>query len=482
VFHDECGIFGVSGNVDAARLTYLGLYSLQHRGQESAGIVTWNGETAFQHRAMGLVSTVFSEEVLDRLPGSVAIGHVRYSTTGQSQLVNAQPLLVRFQGGPLAAAHNGNLVDASSLKTRLEAGGSIFRTTTDTETILHLIANAYSRRGRRTTADITEVLAEALTGVRGAYSILFMIDGCLVAVRDPRGYRPLCFGRLESGGWAVASESCALDIVGAIYEREIEPGEILVIGPEGPKSFRLEGEEGTKSFCIFEYIYFSRPDSIIRGVSVDSVRMALGRTLARECPADADIVISVPDSSNSAAMGYSEQSGIPHAIGLIRNHYIGRTFIHPRQSLRDFRVRIKYNPVSDTLAGQRVVVVDDSIVRGTTSRQLMGMLRRAGAKEVHLRVASPPIRFPCFYGIDTPTREELIASSNSIPEIAEFIGVDSLGYLSHDGLLTSVPPPMEAYCVACFDGSYPHEEAQLVSNKTEMFRIEDAKPTGRETG
>ena len=480
MFHDECGIFGVSGNVDAARLTYLGLYSLQHRGQESAGIVTWNGETAFQHRAMGLVSTVFDEEVLDKLPGSLAIGHVRYSTTGQSQLVNAQPLLVRFQGGPLAAAHNGNLVDAETLRARLEAGGSIFRTTTDTETILHLIANAYSRRGGRATADITEVLTEALASVSGAYSILFQIDGCLVAVRDPRGYRPLCFGKLESGGWAVASESCALDIVGATYEREIEPGEILVFGPKGPTSSRLKGGGTPESFCIFEYIYFSRPDSMIRGVSVDSVRMALGRNLARECPVEADIVISVPDSSNSAAMGFSDQSGIPHAIGLIRNHYIGRTFIQPKQSLRNFRVRIKYNPVKDTLAGQRVVVVDDSIVRGTTSRQLVRMLRRAGAREVHLRVASPPIRFPCFYGIDTPTREELIASASSVSEIGEFIGVDSLGYLSNEGLLASVPPQKETYCTACFDGSYPHEEAHLLGSRTGAFEIEDAKPTGRE--
>jgi len=479
VFHDECGIFGVSGNVDAARLTYLGLYSLQHRGQESAGIVTWNGDTAFQHRAMGLVSTVFDEGVLDTLPGSLAIGHVRYSTTGQSQLVNAQPLLVRFQGGPLAAAHNGNLVDAETLRARLEAGGSIFRTTTDTETILHLIANAYSHRGGRATADITEVLTEALASVSGAYSILFQIDGCLVAVRDPRGYRPLCFGKLESGGWAVASESCALDIVGATYEREIEPGEILVIGPEGPRSSRIDNGEAPESFCIFEYIYFSRPDSMIRGVSVDSVRMELGRNLARECPVEADIVISVPDSSNSAAMGFSDQSGIPHAIGLIRNHYIGRTFIQPKQSLRNFRVRIKYNPVRDTLAGQRVVVVDDSIVRGTTSRQLVRMLRRAGATEVHLRVASPPIRFPCFYGIDTPTREELIASANSVSEIGEFIGVDSLGYLSNEGLLASVPPQKETYCIACFDGSYPHEEAHLLSSRTGAFQTEDAKPTGR---
>ncbi len=481
MFHDECGIFGVSGNVDAARLTYLGLYSLQHRGQESAGIVTWNGETAFQHRAMGLVSTVFDEGVLDKLPGSLAIGHVRYSTTGQSQLINAQPLLVRFQGGPLAAAHNGNLVDASTLRAGLEAGGSIFRTTTDTETILHLIANAYSRRGGRTTGNITEVLTDALASVRGAYSILFQIDGCLVAVRDPRGYRPLCFGKLESGGWAVASESCALDIVGATYDREIEPGEILVIGPEGPVSSRIDRGRTPESFCIFEYIYFSRPDSMIRGVSVDSVRMALGRTLARECPVEADIVISVPDSSNSAAMGFSDQSGIPHAIGLIRNHYIGRTFIQPKQSLRNFRVRIKYNPVRATLAGQRVVGVDDSIVRGTTSRQLVGMLRRAGAKEVHLRVASPPIRFPCFYGIDTPTRDELIASASSISEIGEFIGVDSLRYLSNEGLLASVPPRKETYCVACFDGSYPHEEAHLLGDRIGVLQIKDDKPTGRKT-
>ncbi len=472
MFHEECGVFGVSGSRAAARLTYLGLYALQHRGQESAGIVTWDGETAFQHRAMGLVSHVFNEEILDGLPGDVAIGHVRYSTTGQSQLINAQPLIVRFQGGQLAAAHNGNLVDSDSLRSQLEAKGSIFRTTTDTETILHLIARAYAARPTAGPDDIPEILSEALSGVEGAYSILFMLDGKLVAVRDPRGYRPLCFGRLESGGWAVASESCALDIVGAARERYVEPGEILVLDETGAHSHRLAPSDGPRSFCIFEYIYFSRPDSVLRGASVDGVRRALGRALAREHPADADIVFSVPDSSNASAMGYAEESGIPLEIGLIRNHYIGRTFIHPKQSIRDLRVRIKYNPVEETIRGQRVVVVDDSIVRGTTSRELMRIIRKAGAKEIHLRVASPPIRFPCFYGIDTPTREELVAANNEVEEIARFIGVDSLGYLSFDGLLSSVPPPRDAYCVACFDGSYPHECA---------FSRNAGKTTGSDT-
>jgi amidophosphoribosyltransferase len=457
VFHEECGIFGVSGNPDAARLAYLGLYALQHRGQESAGIVTWDGETAFQHRAMGLVNSVFDEAVLELLPGHVAIGHVRYSTTGQSRLMNAQPILVRFRGGSLAAAHNGNLVDSDRLRSTLEASGSVFRTTTDTETILHLIARAYSKRSGRSDDDLPAVLSDALAGVQGAYSVLLMIDGTLIAVRDPRGYRPLCFGTLEGGGWAVASESCALDIVGARLEREVEPGEIVVFGKDGPRAYPLTSGRGPDSFCIFEYIYFLRPDSVVRGVSVDSVRRALGRRLAREHPADADAVIAVPDSSNSAAMGFSEESGVPLEIGLIRNHYIGRTFIQPRQSLRDLRVRIKYNPVRDTLAGRSVVVVDDSIVRGTTSRKLMRMIRNAGAREVHLRVASPPIRFPCFYGIDTPTKGELIAASKSVEEIGRFIGVDSLGYVSFDGLLESAPPPRESYCVACFDGSYPHE-------------------------
>ncbi len=458
VFHEECGIFGIAGNPDAARLTYLGLYALQHRGQESAGIVTWDGETAFQHKAMGLVNHVFHDEsILNSLPGAVALGHVRYSTTGQSKLNNAQPILVRFRGGPLAAAHNGNLVDSDRLRSTLEAGGSIFRTTTDTETILHLVARAYSRRASRTIEDIPAILSEALEGVEGAYSLVLMIDGRLIAVRDPRGYRPLCFGRVRSGGWAVASESCALDIVDADLAREIEPGEILILNGPTPVSHRLVPADGPRSFCIFEYVYFSRPDSFVGGVSVDHVRRNLGRNLAREHPADADIVIAVPDSSNSAAMGYSEASGIPLEIGLIRNHYIGRTFIHPRQSLRDFNVRIKYNPVADTLAGRRIVVVDDSIVRGTTSQKLMRMIRDAGAREIHLRVASPPIRFPCFYGIDTPTREELVASQNEVPAIADFIGVDSLGYLSFDGLLDSAPPPRRNYCVACFDGSYPHE-------------------------
>ena len=457
MFHEECGVFGIAGSPDAARLTYLGLYALQHRGQESAGIVTWDGETAFQHRAMGLVNTVFDEAVLDLLPGHVALGHVRYSTTGQSRLMNAQPILVRFRGGALAAAHNGNLVDADRLRSTLESGGSVFRTTTDTETILHLIARAYSRKPERTPDEIPSVLADALAGVQGAYSVLLMIDGILIAVRDPRGYRPLCFGPLDGGGWAAASESCALDIVGASLAREVEPGEIVVFGEEGPRSFRIRPERGPESFCVFEYIYFLRPDSLVRGVSVDRVRRQLGRRLAQEHPAAADVVISVPDSSNSAAMGYSESSGIPLEIGLIRNHYIGRTFIHPKQSLRDLRVRIKYNPVSDTLRGRSVVVVDDSIVRGTTSRKLMRMIRKAGAREIHLRVASPPIRFPCFYGIDTPTTGELIASSKEVAEIAQFIGVDSLGYLPFDGLLESVPPARGSYCVACFDGSYPHE-------------------------
>ena len=451
-------MFGVVGNPDAARLTYLGLYALQHRGQESAGLVTWDGETTHTHKKMGLVNRVFhKEETFERLRGSVAIGHVRYSTTGQSRLSNAQPIVVQFRGGVLAAAHNGNLVDSENLRAKLEADGSLFRTTTDTETILHLIGKSCAKHPTCSVDDFPEVLKEALAEVQGAYSLVLMMDGKLFAVRDPRGYRPLCFGRIRNGGWAVASESCALDIVDAELEREVRPGEIVVLNGPDPESHLLEGANGPKSFCIFEYIYFSRPDSFMGGVSVDHVRRNLGRNLAREHPAEADIVISVPDSSNTAAMGYSEASGIPLEIGLIRNHYIGRTFIHPKQSLRDLNVRIKYNPVAETLAGRRVVVVDDSIVRGTTSRKLMRMLRDAGAREIHLRVASPPIAFPCFYGIDTPTREELVASSNSVPEIAEFIGVDSLGYLSFEGLLRSAPPPKENYCVACFDGSYPHE-------------------------
>ena len=456
-FREECGIFGVTGNPDAARLTYMGLYALQHRGQESAGIVTWDGETAFQHRAMGLVNRVFDEETLDQLPGSVGIGHVRYSTTGQSTLMNAQPILVRFRGGWLAAAHNGNLVDSESLRASLEASGSIFRTTTDTETILHLVARAYAKRPLDGPDEIPEVISEAVQDVQGAYSVVFMVNGRLLAARDPRGYRPLCIGRLQSGGWAAASESCGLDIVGAKLEREVRPGEIIVFTEDGPRSHWIRDTKQPRSFCIFEYIYFLRPDSVVRGVSVDTVRRELGRRLAREQPAEADIVISVPDSSNAAAAGYAEESGIPLEFGLIRNHYIGRTFIHPKQSLRDFKVRIKYNPVADTMAGRRVVVVDDSIVRGTTSQKLMHMIRRAGATVVHLRIASPPIRFPCFYGIDTPTRGELVASSKDVPEIAGFIGVDSLGYLSLEGLLASVPPEKASYCVACFDGSYPHE-------------------------
>ncbi|MBD3349809.1 MAG: amidophosphoribosyltransferase, partial [Candidatus Eisenbacteria bacterium] len=352
---------------------------------------------------------------------------------------------------------NGNLVDSARMRSTLESGGSIFRTTTDTETILHLVARAYARRRLDEKADMAVVLAEALSCVEGAYSLVFMVDGRLVAARDPRGYRPLCFGELKSGGWAVASESCGLDIVEARLTREVEPGEIVVFEPDGPRSHTMKEPGTAESFCVFEYIYFLRPDSLVREVSVETVRRALGRRLAAEQPADGDIVISVPDSSNAAAAGYAEESGIPLEFGLIRNHYIGRTFIHPTQTLRDFKVRIKYNPVADTLAGKKVIVVDDSIVRGTTSQKLMRMIRRAGASEVHLRIASPPIRFPCFYGIDTPTRGELVASYRDVPEIREFIGVDSLGYLSLEGLLASVPGPSDSYCVACFDGSYPHE-------------------------
>jgi amidophosphoribosyltransferase len=448
-FHDECGVVGVHGHAEAANIAYLGLYALQHRGQESAGIVTLEAGEHRAHRSMGLVADVFSEKTLAKLPGRHAIGHVRYSTAGASHLRNAQPFCATTDGGPIAIAHNGNLVNALTIRRELEGRGAIFSTTADSEVIVQLLA-----RSRERTQE--ERLIDALSRVKGAFSIVLLTADSLIAARDPYGFRPLSLGRLDRS-WVAASETCALDLIGAEHERDLEPGEVVVIRRGRLRTLRPFKQQTQERFCIFEYIYFSRPDSFTGGVSVDHVRRNLGRNLAREHPADADIVISVPDSSNAAAMGYSEASGIPLENGLIRNHYIGRTFIHPKQSLRDLNVRIKYNPVADTLAGRRIVVVDDSIVRGTTSQKLMRMIRDAGAREVHLRVASPPIRFPCFYGIDTPTRGELIASVKEVPEITKFIGVDSLGYLSFDGLLASAPPPRENYCVACFDGSYPHE-------------------------
>ncbi len=445
--HSNCGIVGVYGHPEAARIAYLSLYALQHRGQESSGIVTSDGRHVYKHVGMGLVADVFArEETLRQLNGHLAIGHNRYSTTGSTFLTNCQPFLVNFKEGPLAISHNGNFVNSGSLRRRLEEEGSIFQTTTDTEVALHLMAS--SRAG-----DLVGKIRDAFGQIRGAYSIVLMSRDRLFAVRDPRGWRPLCLGRRDRM-WVVASETCALDLVGAHYERDIEPGEILIIDEAGLRSERLPEEAGRYA-CIFEYVYFARPDSRIFGENVDKARRKLGKNLAQEAPADADIVISVPDSSNTAAVGYSRRSSIKFEIGLIRNHYIGRTFIHPDQTVRDFSVRIKFNPVRGVLEGRRVVVVEDSIVRGTTLRQLTQMLRKAGAKEVHVRVSSPPIVAPCHYGMDFPTKKELIAAHKSVEEIKDYLGVDSLEYLSMEGLLGAVPQDQGGYCTACFDGNYP---------------------------
>ena len=442
-----CGIFGVRGHADAGRLAQLGLYSLQHRGQESAGVVTVNDAgDAFAVRTMGTLSDTMRQQ-LERTSGSLALGHTRYSTAGSSSIENAQPVLVRSRGGYIALAHNGNLVNAAELRNELEQQGSIFSSTMDSEVIVHRIA-------RSTAAAPEQRLAEALQPVEGAFSLVVAIGDTLLAVRDPRGWRPLAMGRLD-GATVFASETCALDIVGAVYEREVEPGEIVAIVSHGTRSsFPLPRRE--ERCCVFEYVYFARPDSRIFGGSVDRARRALGRRLARECPApDAELVFSVPDSSNSAALGFAEESGLPYELALIRNHYVGRTFIQPTQADRDAKVKVKYNPVREVLAGRSVVMVDDSIVRGTTTRGLVAMVRAAGAREVHMRVSSPPVTGPCYYGIDTPSREELIAANHSVDEIQRHLGVDSLGYISLEGMLESVPGGPHGFCHACFSGDYP---------------------------
>jgi len=444
-FHEECGVFGIYGHPDAANLTYLGLYSLQHRGQESAGIVSSDGKKLYGQKAMGLVADIFDEERIKKLPGFAAIGHNRYSTTGESTAINIQPILVNFALGTLAIAHNGNLVNAGILKDELEAYGSIFQSTMDSEVIIHLIAQSRM-------ATMHERIVDALGLVQGSYSLLLITENELIAVRDPHGFRPLSLAEID-GAYVVASETCAFDLIEATYIREIAPGEMVVIDSKGiHSSFPFKKAE--PSHCIFEFIYFARPDSMVFGQNVYSIRKAFGRQLARETNIAADVVIPVPDSGVPAALGYAEEAGIPFDTGLIRNHYVGRTFIEPRQSIRHFGVKIKLNPVRDALRGKRVVVVDDSIVRGTTSKKIIKMIRNAGAAEIHMRISSPPTSYPCFYGIDTPTRQELIASSHSIEEIRKYITADTLGYISMDGIQKVVPYRMN-YCAACFDGAYP---------------------------
>lgn len=442
--HEECGVFGIFGAEDAAEAVYLGLYALQHRGQESAGIIASDGRSIRGHKGMGLVTEVFTAEILSGIKGDLAIAHNRYSTTGSTRLENAQPLVVDCRYGKLGIAHNGNLVNAFTLRRGMEREGSIFQTTSDSEIFLHLIARSQEKT-------FEERVLESLKKVKGAYSGILMTESAMAGVRDPKGFRPLCLGR-RGDAYVLSSETCALDIVDATYEREVEPGEMVLIDNDGIRSFRIDSED-TPAHCVFELIYFSRPDSTVFGTSVDSARRSFGRRLAEEHPANADLVIAVPDSSNSAALGYAERSRIPFELGLIRNHYIGRTFIDPVQALRDKGVRVKFNPVRDILEGRNIVVVDDSIVRGTTSRKLVKMLRKGGAKEIHFRVSSPPITHPCCYGIDTPTRSELIASSHSVDEIARYLRVDSLGYLSLEGMLSCLESPGN-FCNACFSGDY----------------------------
>ncbi|MBI4410635.1 MAG: amidophosphoribosyltransferase [Gemmatimonadetes bacterium] len=441
-----CGIVGVSGIEHAAELAFLGLYALQHRGQEAAGICAVADDVARVHKAAGLVAEAFDDEVLGRLPGRVALGHTRYSTAGGPGLANAQPLVVRYHQGDLALVHNGNLTNAQLLRDELVRAGALFQATIDSEVIVHLIA--------RSRCDTVEAqIADALARLQGAYSVLITVGEALYAARDPWGFRPLVLGR-KSGGHVVASETCALDLMGAEFVRDLRAGEMLKIEGDVVTPLPDLPVAPRPAPCIFELVYFARPDSRLWGASVDRARRAFGRQLAREHPADADCVFSVPDSSNSAALGYSEESGIPLELGLIRNHYVGRTFIHPTQTGRDFQVKIKYNPVREVLEGKRVVVVDDSLVRGTTSRGLVALIREGGAREVHFRVASPPVISPCFYGIDMPTRAELIGARLSVEEIRRHLGVESLGYLSRDGLHEAVQE-FGPFCDACFSGEYP---------------------------
>jgi len=445
--HEECGVVAVSGVDGAAELAFLALYALQHRGQEAAGIVAVGEDgVTRKHKGAGLVSEVFDAGILSRLEGKTAVGHVRYSTAGGSNIENVQPITARFARGDMALAHNGNLTNQRDLRNRLVEEGAIFRTTSDSEILVHLIA-----KSRHDTVDAQ--VDDALTHLEGAFSLVLSIDETVYAVRDPRGFRPLVLGKLN-GGTIVTSETCALDILGAEYVRDIAPGEVLKVRGSKLRNLRPLPAADRAAPCIFELVYFARPDSRISGRSVDRARRAFGRRLACEHPVEADAVIAVPDSANSAALGFAEESGIPFELGLLRNHYVGRTFILPAQKARDFGARMKYNPVREVLAGKRIVVVDDSLVRGTTSRSLVRMLRAAGASEVHFRIASPPVRFPCFYGIDMPTKSELMGSQMEIPEIERKLGVESLGYLSLEGMVEAVEEGAP-YCTACFSGDYP---------------------------
>jgi len=457
--HEECGVAAIYGHPEASKLAYLSLYALQHRGQESAGIASADGEKIELHKAMGLVADIFNVETLARVPGSLAIGHTRYSTTGDSALLNAQPIRVECSKGKIALAHNGNIVNAHEIRSHLEHQGSIFQTTSDTEVIVHLIA-----RSKEETLE--SAMSDSLRRIEGAFSLVMLTPDRIFAARDPRGFRPLVMGRIKGqsehhkDAIVFASETCAFDLIGAVYEREVKPGELIIVGPEGVHS-RFYSTQQPLSSCIFEHVYFSRPDSFIFGRSVQQSRDAMGRQLALESPVGADIVIPIPDSGVTAAMGFSAESGIPIQFGLIRNHYVGRTFIEPEQRVRDFGVRLKLNPVRHVIEGKRVVLIDDSIVRGTTSRKLVRMMREAGAKQVHMRISCPPTISPCYYGVDTPTREELIASSNTPEQICKYLGADSLGYLSLSSLKQAVNDTENKFCTSCYTGVYPTDLVQL---------------------
>ncbi|MEZ5316477.1 MAG: amidophosphoribosyltransferase [Vicinamibacterales bacterium] len=445
-FREECGVFGIYGHTEAANLSYLGLYALQHRGQESVGIATSDGARLKMHKGVGYVADNFDESVFDRIAGTSAVGHVRYSTAGESGIKNAQPILIDCAHGEIAICHNGNLVNAQELREALVRSGSIFQTTSDTEVLLHLYA-----RSQAPTPEAA--IVESISQVQGAFSLVLLTKDRLIAVRDPHGFRPLTLGRLGDA-WIVSSETCALDLIDAEWVRDIEPGEVFIAGPEGTRSIH-PFPPAPSAHCIFEHVYFARPDSLVFGRSVNEVRTELGRALAREQPVPADVVVPVPDSGVCAATGFAEAAGLPLQMGLIRNHYVGRTFIEPHQAIRHFGVRVKLNPVKSILAGRRVILVDDSIVRGTTSRKIVKMVRAAGAREVHLRISCPPTISPCFYGVDTPKRSELIGATHTIEEICRYVGADSLGYLSLDGLLSAVGSDRPSYCTSCYTAQYP---------------------------
>jgi len=468
-----CGVFGIFGHPNAAELTYYGLYALQHRGQESAGIVTSDGKRFFEHKGMGLVPQVFEGNVLHQLHGSVAVGHTRYSTTGSSNIGNAQPLTVNCARGPLAIAHNGNLTNAAKLRAELEAKGSIFQTTVDSEIILHLMAQpGLNGQGNS--------LLQSVRKIEGAYSLVIMTDKELIGVRDPYGFRPLCIGKLGDA-WVLSSETCALDLIHAKFIRDVEPGEIVIINNEGMTSVQAFPEQERRAFCIFEYIYFSRPDSNLANRNVYKVRVEMGKELAREYPLEADIVVPVPDSGNCAALGYSLESGIPFEMAFVRNHYVGRSFLQPSQLIRDFNVRVKLNLIEDLVKDKRVIVVDDSIVRGTTCKARVNNLKEAGAKEVHVLVSCPPHMHPCVYGIDFPDRSKLMAANHSLEEIRKYLNADSLHYLTAEGMVRATGLPAKSFCMACYNGDYPVPFDPLLNNKHIIERRNGQLPGFAET-